>query len=122
MRSAILAVPLALLVAGAAGAQAIDPAPYMPLVERYAAACQRLSPEECEFESPPTGVDAARLGCLLDQLDERSGEGTAAAHVDWVERFAATGEPPATGFPSTIGHQRTLMAAMIACRGAGGGL
>lgn len=115
MKGRFLAVCL-LVAAGTAAAQQLDPVPHAELIGRFVAACQQFSAAECEFGEPPTPEDAARLACLFDQLDTRAGEATAAAHVDWAERYAATGEPPETGFPSSIGEQQVLMASLIACR------
>ena len=117
MRGLLLVASLLLSAAGMAAAQQGDPAPYDGLIGRYVAACQQLSSAECEFEQPPSAADAARLACLFRQLNQRAGESTAAAHVEWAESYAATGEMPRAGFPSTIGQQQVLMAALIACRG-----
>ena len=110
-----------LLSAAAAAPAPGDAAPQERLIERYVAACQKFSAAECEFEQPPTAEDAARLSCLFGQLNRRAGEGTAEAHVEWAETYAITGETPRAGFPSTIGQQQVLMAALIACRGGGKG-
>ncbi|HUF56828.1 MAG TPA: hypothetical protein VMM55_09750 [Thermohalobaculum sp.] len=120
-RWSALAIAAALTAAAAtgAGARQADPEDYLLLIDRYVDACQRLSPEECTFARPPSGQDAERLACLFDELEARGGAGTAGRHVDWAEGFAASGQPPAAGFPSSIGEQKILMGALIACRGAG---
>lgn len=99
-----------------AGARQVEPGPYSALIDRYAMACHRLSAAECEIGQPVSDADARRLACLFDELDARAGAGTAAAHVGWAENFAATGRPPAGGFPATIGEQRVLVASLLACR------
>ena len=121
MRALLLAAFLLSAAAAPAAARQVDPAPYAPLIARYVAACQQFSATECEFAEPPSAEDAARLACLFDELERRAGEGTAEAHVAWAERYAAAGEMPATGFPSTIGQQQVLMASLIACRGGSTG-
>ena len=120
MRGIVLAAVLLAAAEGAAARAAVAE-DYAPLIGRYVDACHRFSAEECTFSQPPSAEDAARLGCLFDQLEFRAGAGTAGAHVDWIERYAATGQPPATGFPSGIADQQVLMAAMIACRGGANG-
>ena len=116
--SRLLPILAALVAALAWPAAALpgDADAHARLVNRYAAACNTLSASECEFAQPVSEADARRLSCLFAQLDTRVGEGTAAAHVGWAEAFAATGQPPAAGFPTTIGEQQVLVASMIACR------
>lgn len=114
MKRALLAAALA-AAAWPAGARQVDPAPYAPLIERYADACHALSATECEIARPVGSEDAARLACLFDELDRRAGDGTAAAHVGWAEGFAATGQPPADGFPASLGQQEILVRSLIAC-------
>lgn len=110
-----LAATLAAGLACGAPARSADPADYGALVDRYATACTAISASECEIGLPVSAEDAGRLSCLFAELEARAGAGTAAAHVAWAEGFAATGQPPATGFPATIGQQQILVAAMIAC-------
>lgn len=121
-RRASLALAAGLLAAAAAtGADAgpADPEDYILLIDRYVDACERISLEDCQFRRPLTAENAGRLACLFDELETRGGAGTAGRHVDWAEAFAVGGQTPATGFPSTIAEQQILMAALIACRGAG---
>lgn len=87
------------------------------LAERYGAACRQMSAAECKISDPPTADERASLDCLFTQLDRRAGDGSAEKHVAWAEGFAATGQPPVTGFPATIADQEILVAALIACRG-----
>lgn len=107
-----IAVAIAAIACPAiAAAQAHD-----GLAERYAAACRALSATECRIGNPPSASDRAGLDCLFAELDRRAGDGTAMAHVAWAEGLAATGQPPGTGFPTTIKDQEILVAATIACR------
>lgn len=117
IRAALIAAALLVPLAGAAEARQVDPARYAELVERYAAACNRMSPQECEIGQPASAEDAQNLACLFDELDQRAGDGTATAHVGWAESYAATGQPPGAGFPTTIGEQEILITALIACGG-----
>ncbi len=120
MRRLALVAGLMAAAATGAAARSADPEDYNLLIVRYVDACQAMSAEECTFSRPLSAENADRLACLFDQLELRGGPGTAGRHVDWAEAYAATGQAPATGFPSSIGDQQILMASLLACRGAGG--
>ena len=116
MRAIALATACLAAASGDAAARYADPEDYVLLITRYAEACERLSPEECRFTRPMGLENAERLACLFQELENRGGPGTAEAHVRWAEAFAESGQPPATGFPSSVGEQEVLMGALIACR------